>query len=215
MHWPQSLRGRLTLWYTLVLGLPLIAFAGASFLVLDRALLRRADAFLDETLGAFTTELRSEQREEPTASLAIAASLRDVQFRDVRLVVFDTLGSLVASGTIDTTARYAVNHPVNLVEVGKALRARVADGRAMFTLGNGDGGYRVAAEPATIFGTRFLVAAAYPLHGDAETMEHVGGAYSIAIPLLLLIAAFGGYFLAARSLSPVASMSARAAEISS
>ena len=85
MRWPQSLRARLTLWYTLVLGAPLVAFAGASFLVLDRALLRRADAFIDETLGAFTTELASEQHEEATAPLAIQSSLADVQFREVRL----------------------------------------------------------------------------------------------------------------------------------
>ena len=49
MRWPQSLRARLTLWYTLVLGAPLVAFAAASFLVLDRALLHRADSFLDES----------------------------------------------------------------------------------------------------------------------------------------------------------------------
>ena len=72
MRWPQSLRARLTLWYTLVLGVPLVAFAGASFFVLDRALMHRADSFLDETLGAFTTELASEQQEEPTAGRAIA-----------------------------------------------------------------------------------------------------------------------------------------------
>jgi heavy metal sensor kinase len=46
-------------------------------------------------------------------------------------------------------------------------------------------------------------------------MRVVGAAYTIAIPLLLLIAAAGGFFLASRSLSPVAAMSARAAEISS
>jgi heavy metal sensor kinase len=215
MRWPQSLRGRLTLWYTLVLGLPLVAFAGASFLVLDRALLHRADAFLDETLGAFTTELASEQQEEPNATLAIAASLNDVQFREVRLAVFDTSGTLIASGTVDTSARYVLRHPVNLDEVGEELRVRAVGARATFTVGQGERGYRVAAEPATIFGKRYLVAAAYPLHGNSETLERVGGAYFIAIPVLLLIAAFGGYFLAAHSLSPVASMSARAAEISS
>jgi heavy metal sensor kinase len=192
-----------------------VAFAGASFLVLDRALLHRADAFLDETLGAFTTELSSEQGEEPTAARAIAASLNDVQFREVRLAVFDTSGALVASGTVDTSAGYARRHPVNLDEVGEELRVRVGDGHAAFTVGQGERGYRVAAEPTTLFGKRYLVAAAYPLHGNAETMERVGGAYGIAIPILLLIAAFGGYFLAARSLSPVAAMSARAAEISS
>jgi heavy metal sensor kinase len=215
MRWPQSLRARLTLWYTLVLGAPLVAFAGASFLILDRALLHRADSFLDETLGAFTTELQSEQHEEATAPRAIAASLHDVQFRDVRLVVFDSLGKLVASGTVDTSARYALEHPVNLAAIGETLHRRLVGTRGDFTLGRGDRAYRVAAEPATIFGKPYMVAAAYPLHGNRETLEAVGTTYLIAIPLLLLIASVGGYFLAGRSLSPVAAMSARAAEISS
>ena len=215
MRWPQSLRARLTLWYTLVLGAPLVVFAGASFLVLDRALLRRADTFLDETLGAFTTELRSEQDEELTAARAIAASLHDVQFRDVRLAVFDSLGNLVASGTVDTTAAYALQHPVDLQRVGTVLHERVDSRRNTFTVTPRTRAYRVTAEPATIFGARFLVAAAYPLHRDRETMQAVATAYFVVIPLLLVLASVGGYFLAGRSLSPVAAMSARAAEISS
>ncbi len=215
MRWPQSLRARLTLWYTLVLGFPLVAFAGASFLVLDRALLHRADAFLDETLGAFTTELRSEQQEESTATSAMVASLHDVQFRDVLLAVFDSLGTLVMAGTVDTTAAYALRHPVDLARVGEALHRRVDGNRSVFTVMPRAHPYRVAAEPATVFGKRYIVAAAYPLHKDQETMEAVATAYLIAIPLLLLTASVGGYFLATRSLSPVAAMSARAAEISS
>ena len=214
MRWPQSLRARLTLWYTIVLGLPLVAFATASFFVLDRALLHRADAFLDETLGAFTTELHSEQREEATTPEAIKASLHDVQFRDVRLAVFDSLGSLVAAGTVDSTADYALRHPVDLAHVGQALHERISAERSVFTIAPGDRAYRVAAEPVSIFGRRYLVAAAYPLHRDRDTMELVGTSYVIVIPLLLLIASLGGYFLASRSLSPVAAMSARAAEIS-
>ena len=215
MRWPQSLRARLTLWYTLVLGAPFVAFAAASFLVLDRALIHRSDAFLDETLGAFTTELGSEQQEEHTTPAAIAASLHDVQFTNVRLAVFDSLGRLVAAGNVDSSAGYALVHPVDLARVGTELRGRVDGSRSVFTLGAGERGYRIAAEPVMIFGRRHLVAAAYPLHHDKETMEAVATAYVIAIPLLLLFAAWGGYFLAAQSLSPVAAMSARAAEISS
>ena len=214
MRWPHSLRARLTLWYTIVLGLPLVAFATVSFFVLDRALLHRADSFLDETLGAFTSELQSEQREESTTPDAIRASLHDVQFRDVRLAVFDSLGTLVAAGTIDSTADYALRNPVDLTRVGRALHERLAGARSLFTIARGDRAYRVAAEQVKIFGTRYLVAAAYPLHRDRDTMELVGTSYVIAIPLLLLIASIGGYFLASRSLSPVAEMSARAAEIS-
>jgi heavy metal sensor kinase len=215
MLWPQSLRARLTLWYILVLGLPLVAFAGASFLVLDRALMHRSDAFVDETLGAFTTELASEQLEEPTTSEALAASLHDVQFRDVRLAVYDVSGALVMAGAVDTTAEYAGSHPVDLARVGAELRRSAGAPRRIFSVGEGERAYRVAAEPVVIFGKPYVVAAAYALHRNSETMEAVATAYVIAIPLLLLIAALGGYFLSTRSLSPVAEMSARAAEISS
>jgi len=215
MLWPQSLRARLTLWYTLVLGLPLVAFAGTSFLVLDRALMHRSDAFLDETLGAFTTELASEQIEEPTTSEAITSSLHDVQFRDVQLAVYNPSGVLVMAGGVDTTAEYALKHPVDLARLGAELHRNVSASHSVFSLGQGERAYRIAAEPVEIFGKPYLVAAAYPLHHDSETMEAVATAYGIAIPLLLLIAALGGYFLATRSLSPVAAMSARAAEISS
>lgn len=213
--WPHSLRARLTLWYTLVLGAPLVAFAGASFLVLDRALQHRADAFLYETLGAFTTELASEQREEATTALAIQSSLRDVQFRDVRLAIFDASGALTAAGRGDSASAYVAQHPVNLGDVAAEVRRRAPSERTTFTLGSGERAYRVAVEPVTIFGERHVAAAAYPLHGNRETMARVGATFVVAIPLLLLIAAGGGYFLAGRSLSPVAEMSARAAEISS
>jgi heavy metal sensor kinase len=215
MRSPQSLRARLTLWYTLVLGAPLVAFAAASFLVLDRALLRRADAFIDETLGAFTTELSSEQHEEATAVRAIQSALEDVQFREVRLAIYDSSGTLIAASHPDSLAGYALRHPVDLVRVGSELHRNRVLARRLFTVGSGEAAYRVVSEPATIFGTRYLVASTYPLHGNRETMEAVGTTYAIAIPILLLIAAVGGYFLAARSLAPVAMMSARAAEISS
>jgi len=214
MRWPQSLRARLTLWYTLVLGAPLVAFAGASFLVLDRALLHRADSFLDDAIGAFTTELASEQQEEPTAALAIRSSLRDIRFHDMQLAVFDASGVPAAVGAPDSTAPHRPRRLLDAAAIAAELRARPVSLRQTFTMGRGDRALRVTVERATVFRTRYLVAAAYPLHGNRETMELVGTTYLIAIPLLLLIAAGGGYFLAARSLAPVAAMSAHAAEIS-
>src|SRR5689334_22217334 len=134
MRWPDSLRARLTLWYTLVLGLPLVAFAGASVFVLDRALTHRAGTFLAEALGAFTAELTSEQQEEPTAARAIGSSLHDVQFRDVRLAVFDTLGRLVATGTVDSTARFAMSRPGDIAHLGVEVHDRAGGGRSIFTV---------------------------------------------------------------------------------
>src|SRR5262245_29682530 len=65
-RWPTSVRARLTLWYTVVLGAPLVLFAAASLFALDRVLLRRTDHFLDAALAAFGTTLDAELYEVPT-----------------------------------------------------------------------------------------------------------------------------------------------------
>jgi heavy metal sensor kinase len=44
-------------------------------------------------------------------------------------------------------------------------------------------------------------------------MQDVGRAYLVAVPLIVALAALGGFFLARRSLAPVAAMGERAAEI--
>jgi len=48
-----------------------------------------------------------------------------------------------------------------------------------------------------------------------ETLEQVRTAFDIAIPVALILASFGGFLLAKRSLAPVAEMGEQAARISS
>jgi heavy metal sensor kinase len=55
--------------------------------------------------------------------------------------------------------------------------------------------------------------AVYPLHDVEAVLDRIRRAFLFGIPLLLISAAAGGYFLARRSLSPVAAMAARASEI--
>ncbi|MFP5356479.1 MAG: hypothetical protein ACLGIK_15255, partial [Gemmatimonadota bacterium] len=66
MRWiPSSLRARLTLWFTVVLGIPLVAFAIVSYVVFDRTLLERTDHFVSDALSAFARELGNERRVAP------------------------------------------------------------------------------------------------------------------------------------------------------
>jgi hypothetical protein len=100
-----------------------------------------------KTLGAFTTELASEQHEEATAALAIQAALADVRFREVQLAVYDSSGTLVASSHAVSTVGSAVHHPVDLVDLGTELGRRGVAAGELFTVGSGDLAYRIAAEP--------------------------------------------------------------------
>src|ERR1043166_497398 len=82
-HRPASLRVRLTLWYGLLLGVPLVVFAIVCYLVFSRALLARTDRFVDDALGAFARELVAERRAASSIEESIRTTISDVRFPDL------------------------------------------------------------------------------------------------------------------------------------
>ena len=70
--WPSSIRVRLTLWYAILLGIPLAVFAIVSYIAFSRALVSGTDRFIGEALGAFTRELGAERR----AGLGVTDAMR-------------------------------------------------------------------------------------------------------------------------------------------
>lgn len=216
--WPQSVRARLTLWYTLVLGALLTLFAAGSFLALREALTRLNDRFLAEARRAFVSELYAELVELPSPRAAIAAALRDVRFRDIRFAVFDADYRLIDSSITlarPPAADAAEAPPVSLTTVARLLRAKGPDSAVRLILPDSEGGYLLHGRTLSLGDSvQYTITAIQPLHGHHETMEFIGGAYAVAIPVFLLLSAAGGFFLAWRSLRPVTTMSRRASEIS-
>lgn len=96
MGWPQSLRVRLTLWYSVLLAIPLIAFGIASYLVVARALNNRTDRFLSDALTTFSRELLAERRAAPDLPTALTKTLDEVHFRDLRIEILDERDSILA-----------------------------------------------------------------------------------------------------------------------
>lgn len=209
------MRARLTLWYSVVLGVLLVAFAVASHAVLSRTLMLRVDHFVDEALSAFSAELAVEVHEMGTTMGAITAALADIRFRDLRLVVLDSTGVYIATGNYsdDKASRHALQR-LDVRLLADSVRAHRWDERPKFTLQSADGGFRVHVSPDSAKGVRIRVAGAYPLREIAATMVDVGRAYLVAVPVFVALAALGGFFLARRGLAPVAAMGAHAAEIS-
>jgi heavy metal sensor kinase len=83
----------------------------------------------------------------------------------------------------------------------------------MLTLDDAAGGYRVHVRPAPLDGPPMRLIAAYPLHDTEAALDRIRHAFAVVVPLLLVVASAGGYFLARRSLSPVAAMAERASAI--
>ena len=215
-RWPSSLRSRLTLWYTVILAVPLIAFAVVCYVSIERTLQRRTDAFIGDALSAFSRELIAERRATLSVVDAMRSAVTEVRFNDLRIAILDGAGRIVAMNEISQEDAIVERRPSADIEARmlKVLRARDLSKEIALTIPTEVGEFRLVSRPLAIGGEQFRLTGAYALSDIDEVLTRVREMFLVAIPLLLLCAATGGYLLARRSLAPVLSMAARAAEIS-
>ncbi|MGH7468845.1 MAG: sensor histidine kinase [Longimicrobiales bacterium] len=211
---PTTVRARLTLWYTLVLSAPLVAFAIVSFLIFQRALQSQTDAFLRDALAVFAREMVAERRAFPDLADAMRVTIQEVRFRDLDIVVLDEAGAVLAlSAPVNLDAQTRHSFVGDSATILRALRrAHDAQPRPAALVGR-RGSYRLFTRPLRVEQRGFILAGVYPLLEVEATLRRIRGLFLIAIPLFIAIAATGGYFLAKRSFTPVSTMAARAAEI--
>lgn len=213
--WPSSLRARITLWFTIVLGVPLVAFAIVSYVVFDRTLLARTDHFVEDALSAFARELANERRMAPSNEAAARTTVHEVRFSQLQIVIADSAGRMLAASARDDDATVGAAG-IPEVDLSRALAtvAGLPSGATrLVTLAGPDGGWRVHGRIVSLDGQPLLLAGIASLRDIDAVLERIRRAFVVAIPLLLAAAAAGGYFMARRSLSPVSAMGARAAAI--
>jgi heavy metal sensor kinase len=198
-----------------LLGVPLIAFALVCYIVFARTLQTRTDRFIGDALTAFSREVGAERRAALTVVQAMRSTSEEIRFRDLHIAILDDSGRIVAASDAGENeaaplARRAPNAGVRTLAALQALDPRQAQ---MLTVRETDGNYRVVVRPLVVAGQSFALSAAYSLGDNEAVLARIREMFLVAIPMLMLCAAAGGYVLAKRSLAPVASMAARAAEI--
>ena len=199
---PSTLRWRLTLWYTFLLGAPLIAFAVGGYLLFAHTLYDRADQYIADALTPFSREIVGERRIASGVIAAMRTTAAEVRFRDLHIAILDSAGVVVAEQQEENPW------------IAAALAGRDRTKTQVLTVSRPDGDYRVMSTPLTIDAQHFSLAGSYALDQIEEVLERVRNVFVVAIPLLIVCAAAGGYFVTARSIGPVSSMAAQAAEIS-
>lgn len=207
--WPSSIRVRLTLWYAILLGLPLAIFAIVSYVAFSRALVSSTDRFVGEALGAFTRELGAERRAGLAIRDAMRVTVAEVRFRELHILITDGAGQVVARG--DFTSDSTVGVPDESVLA--FARAEAGTEPRSMRLRSEDGEHLLRVQPLDVDGQRYTLSGQYPLREAERMMAGIRRMFLIAIPLLILVAAASGYFLADRNLAPVASMASHAADI--
>jgi heavy metal sensor kinase len=232
----SSVRARLTLWYTGVLALVLITFALAGYFFLSYTLNRRTDDALGEMANAFAATLADDERDNHARGEAnpargedgsgspveaVREAVSQNQFRDYQFVVYDNTKREVAASPNFSTKHERTNTPVwQLPPVASWISGmldaltRPPDVAAHFaTLSDGDNQYRVVGRRVQARGSAYTLVVLRSLHDQEDLLERASYALTFAVPLALLLASMGGYFLARKSLAPVVRMSATAARI--
>jgi two-component system OmpR family sensor kinase len=217
-----SVRARLTWWYTGVLALVLLAFAFATYFFFEHTISTRSDDDLAEMSGAFAETVRAEQSDQEGVQGNIEAgareAIREFRFRDHEFYVFDDQVRLIGS-TIDLDVSMKDRPPLALTPIAtpdlqRLVTDAIANDHALATVRQGRATFRAYAEPVVVGDHHEAVVVARSLQNQRAIMEDFQDGLFIAIPLALLCASAGGYFLARKSLAPVVVMSGRVAQMS-
>ena len=216
----DSVRVRLTLWYTAVLAVVLVALSLITYFIFWQSTVQRTDANLADLSNAFLTTLDAEikdQRGPDAFKLAGQVAITEHLFRDHVFAIFDAQGILIVSSQDVPLAAPAIDSvPAGLLSSESFQRFLGASSRPERFFGKVRGnraGYRAFARHFSSGGKAGTLVILQSLHAQQEMLEEVTATFAWVIPIALLLASAGGYFLARKSLAPVVAMSTQAGRI--
>ena len=198
----DSVRTRLMLWYAGVLALSLTVFAVIIYYAAAAGFYERQDELLRSTAQTVASAYLEEIEEAHSLTKAGEVVLAELTFPNRYVQLLDSNGQPTASSknlsgttlTVPSTALTQTrNQHIGLVTVN---------------------GLRVAVAPVSADQDIGFAAVAEPLSVVDESLSQLRRDFFAGVPLVLLLASAGGYFLARKSLAPIASMNSQTQRIS-
>ncbi len=184
----ESIRVRLTLWYSLVLALCLSLFGGGAYFAMRYSIYATLDAELRQRLEGVRGII---SEDAPRGSATLDDELRELATGEGargRLRVADGAGHvLFASPGMQSPTARETNR-----KVSAGFDERIA--REPF---------RVLWDRVEVAGTLYDVTVAISTKELSEALERFRDVLYLAGPLFLLLAALGGYWMSRRALAPV------------
>ncbi len=198
----DSVRIRLTLWYAGVLALSLIAFALVIYYAAGNIFHERQDESLRSTAQTVASAYLEELGETHSQSTAGKVVLAEITFPNRYVQLTDSAGNPIAASA-------------NLAGSTIAIPSHVlADARARSFSNASVNGLRVTVVPLSSDQALGFAAVAEPLSVIEDGLSELRRDLFAGVLLVLLLASAGGYFLARKSLAPVASMNSQTQRIS-
>jgi heavy metal sensor kinase len=190
---------RLTLWYVGAFSVVLILFSTGVYFFVERTLVERMDANLRVTLQTTGSALARDTNQ----SMALTEALEDPRFP----------GQIVA--LVDTDGRVLARKPIRSALVFRlpALPLRASTSPQFYELRESNSesddscrGIYQLVTPIITGGPSSIIVVTASTEAPSDQLDALQNVMAIAIVFSLLLAGSGGWFLARRSLSPLAAM---------
>jgi len=194
-----SLRGRLTVWYVLVLVVVLTGFGIAVLLAQRRVGLQRLDRDLAATHAQLAGMLHEELSEQDPPREAAENSLHVIASGGYAVAILGADGVALASN-VDRA-------------ILDGLLARHPPAASFATMPTGSGAWRVHTVHEEVEGRPLLLVVASPLKDLERDQRNARDAILLGIPVALFLAGAGGLWLASVGLRPITAMANRASGI--
>lgn len=197
----DSVRTRLTLWYAGVLTLSLAVFGVLTYYAASRTFHARQDDSLRSTAETVASAYVQELREADSVANANEVVLAQMIYPNRYVEIIDAAGHAVAWSNNLNGKTLAVSTE----QLKEARQSGVSYSSQNSLAGDDDDGLRVVVVPLSRAQGSFAVVAESRGVID-DDLERLRDNFYAGVPLILLLASSGGYFLARKSLSPIAIM---------
>jgi len=218
----DSVRVRLTVWYSAVLAVVLVLVSATTYLIVRKTSMQRTDADLEVLSDSFLVTFQDELSDTPsTQAAAVLSAARQamVEHRSSSdaLVILGPGGEIVAtsSETVSSgeTSYSSLARALASSEFHRFAKTGQSKEVNLETIRGGHSRVRAYSRQFTANGQNYLLIILHSLHGQNEVLETIQVTFTWMILVGLLLAGTGGYFLARKSLAPVVAMGEHARRI--
>ena len=204
----DTVRARLTLWYVSLLATILVVVIAMIYVLLSRALYVRIDDGLRAGLQTTLTSLANDLAEGQSVDDAARSTAAELASRHQLVAIYDGRGRLLGEAGREDDI---------VIPLPSADELPVDAEEQLITIVESDDlddRHRLAMRRVNLRSNiEYIVVVGSSLEPTDEELESLRRILAYVVPLSVIVAAIGGWFLARRSLSPVVAMADRARKI--
>lgn len=218
----DSVRARLTVWYSAVLAVVLVLVCATTYLIVRKSSMQRTDEDLAVLADSFLVTFQAELADTPSiqASAVLSAtkqSMVEHRSNSDALVVLGPGGEIVATSGEAISSGAKSDGLVARTLASSDFQRFETIGRSkevsLETIRGEHSRFRAYSRQFKGNGQNYLLVILHSLHAQNEMLEMMRLTFAWMILVGLILAGTGGYFLARKSLAPVVAMGAHARRI--